>query len=831
MKYITTIAIATLLSVTSYAQRLLFDSQTILTSTSFAIGYEDLVSKYVAEGLPIKSAENVFQYLENKENAIGGRLAVICAWGWSPYFTSQHRADEFFTYLRKNKRYKSLESFAQKAPWDQVLCMAYLMALDNIDDMSKPIMLADNAAQRASNSYAAQFVRAMLHAHNSLKTNWGDVYTIMNEVRNLSGVNEDITKAVRDNVFAYSDGYKPYATGEKTAPTISEQNETLANMFKNYNGLVTVDMLRAERNMLYDMLTPSDSILTEIQPAMAKIASSTNGTSLLDNLFETILDENLSLQGRLSICNTIFHYNPADYAAAYAYYLYQRKIIGQHSDIVNAISPKALACYYYFCLRKYPEGLDYMTFNMVGRRVMEEKSTEKSIRLMLMMAQINNALSNEDWCGAYMIFDDACNTDLMTERNVIDGMFAYDLFEYMHQCSMQCAKTEQIARKVFDAAMEKYDKRDYQSAYTGIGEALKLYQCPRFMYAKAIVSYLLNKDEEAIEALNYCLQENYNTAAAHSVMAEILQIRHKYAESIIHCDSALVSNPESLQVLFVRAINFSQMKKYKECINDYETMIKLRDKNKDFDFGTVYNNLAYTYMTIGQLEKAKAPALEALTLSYNKSYVLDTNGELQYRLGNYEKAVEFMNQAITIDSLANKNAYNSYYYRGFALMNLGRYAEAASDFKKVEHSGFPKVERMLKKAQKAALKSTSDAQFCYVVDNPNVLLNGDTGVRIKQVKYTDKYVVVTLSWTNNEYDSGVYSIKPEAYIVDAATNEKYQIFAAQNCTFSPYRMELKRGETAEFQLYFKAIPRQTKNIHFFESEDSSWKFFGIELKK
>ncbi len=831
MKYISILAVAILLSVTSYAQRLLFDSHTILTSTSLAIGYDDLTSKYVADGLPVKSIENIFQFLENKDNAIGERLAVICAWGWSPYFTSQHRADEFFTYLCKKKRYKSLEIFAEKAPWDQVLCMAYLMALDNIDNMIMPIKLADQAVLRNPKSYAARFVDAMLSAHNSLKTDWGGVYTIMDGVRNLTNVDEDITKAVRDNVFAYSDSYKPYATGEKTAPSIREQNETLANMFKNYNGFVTVDMLRAQRVALYDMITPSDSTLTEIQPAMAKIASSTNGSSLLDNLFEALLNEDLSLQGRLAICSTIFRYNPADYAAAFAYYLYQRKTIVSHADLLNVLTPRALACYYYLCLRKYPEGLDYMTFNAVGRSVMENKDTEQAVRVMLLMAQLNNALMNEDWCGASMIFDDACATDLMTERNVIGGMFAYDLFEYMHQCSMQCAKAEPIARKVFDAAMEKYDKRDYQSAYTGIGEALKLYQSPRFMYAKAIVAYLLNKDEEAMEALNFCIQEKYNVAAAHSVMAEILQMKHKYAESIVHCDSSLAHKPEQPQVLFMRAMNHSQMNKHKECVKDYESILKLRDKVQDFDYAVVYNNLAYSQMQHGKLEDAIAPAAEALALSHNKSYILDTNGELQYRLGNYEKAVDFMNQAITIDSLTNKKTSNSFYYRGYALMKLGRFAEAARDLSEVVALGVPNVSRKLKSVQKSALKTPNDKQFYFVVDSPKVLLNGDTDVRIKQVVCTDKYVMVTMSWTNSQFDEGVYSIKPESYIIDADTGEKYQIFAAKNCSFAPYRTPLKQGETAEFQLFFRAVPRDTKNIHFFESEDSNWKFFGIELKK
>ena len=829
MRHILTLIIATSLSIISYAQVQFFHSESILTSTSLAIGYEDLVAQYVNDGSPVKSNEEVFRFLENSQKPIGERLAVICAWGWSPYVKIQNRGQLFLSYL--SKRYKNFELFAQKAPWDLQLCMAYLMALDNYENVAPSISLAQNAVSQNYNSYAARFILAMLRAHDALKSNWGQVYTIMDSVRNLSDVEEDISAAVRENVYKYSDKYKPYANGTKEMPTIAEQNATLANMYRNYNGYVSEDMLRAQRVRLYDMLVPSDMVVNEAQAPMQKIINSAQNSEILDNFFGSLMDENLSLEARLYVCSIMMRFNPTDYASAFAYYLYKNNIVQTNGDLVSGIGINPLMCYFYMCTRKYPENLDYNIFNMIAVRLTNDESTSKTAQVAMLMARINNFLLNDDWCEAAITFDDACDKKLITEKNVVNDMFAYDLFEYMRQCSNRCAVNEPESRKVYASALEDYLNHKYDSAYIKINEALGVFTCPRYMHVKAWTAFHLKRDNEAIEAFQYCIKHEYRKDDCEYTIASIYSDQKKYALSNEHCDSALVANPLFARAIFLRALNNSKLGKPKVAIEDYKRLIGLREKVPDFEYAVAYNNLAYAYIVEGDYESAKMPAEEALALSHLDDFILDTYGELQYHLGNYEKAIFYMSQAITIDSIYNIKKDNSLYIRGLAREKLGRHYGAARDLQRAQQNGNKKAAKALRKVKNIKSLTPDASQFSFTVKSPSIMLKSDTDVEIVEVRCTDEYVAFTMKWHNTLYDQGAYSINPNTYIIDTTTGKKYHIFAADNCAIWPQTTPINLNEEATFTFYFEALPQNVKSIDFYESEESNWKFFGINLEK
>lgn len=81
---------------------------------------------------------------------------------------------------------------------------------------------------------------------------------------------------------------------------------------------------------------------------------------------------------------------------------------------------------------------------------------------------------------------------------------------------------------------------------------------------------------------------------------------------------------------------------------DLERAYSLEHRNVDLT-----NGLAYLWLQEGiNLEKAKGLALRAYAMRPTDAYIIDTLGWAHYRLGNYEEAVERLEEAITIEPSA-----------------------------------------------------------------------------------------------------------------------------------------------------------------------------------
>lgn len=109
--------------------------------------------------------------------------------------------------------------------------------------------------------------------------------------------------------------------------------------------------------------------------------------------------------------------------------------------------------------------------------------------------------------------------------------------------------------------------------------------------------------------------------------------------------------------------------------------------------------------------------------------------------------------------------------------------------------------------------------------------------RSNDLKITNVYVgaamtAVDFEYTNTKYmnyGSAWYNINPNTHIDVGGT--KLTLINAEGISISPQKTYFPKGQRkAAFRLYFPPLPEGTTRFDFIETEDSSWRILGIQLK-
>lgn len=106
-------------------------------------------------------------------------------------------------------------------------------------------------------------------------------------------------------------------------------------------------------------------------------------------------------------------------------------------------------------------------------------------------------------------------------------------------------------------------------------------------------------------------------------------------------------------------------------------------KPLSFDYGTVYNNIAWYYCLNKQYNTGLTYAQTAIKQNPEHAYSWETIGEIYFNLGQYQDCVNAMTKVLSCDNSEHmfKSAYE---FRGNALMKLGRKKEAKADLDKAK---------------------------------------------------------------------------------------------------------------------------------------------------
>ena len=103
--------------------------------------------------------------------------------------------------------YKSESEFLQKGKTEDILCLAYLRAMDHYDDVTDAIPLVDVVVKRQPTSYTAQLISAVIVSQQLTKEDWCAVYLLCNEVKIDDSLTFDMRQEAVDRIYAYMDLY------------------------------------------------------------------------------------------------------------------------------------------------------------------------------------------------------------------------------------------------------------------------------------------------------------------------------------------------------------------------------------------------------------------------------------------------------------------------------------------------------------------------------------------------------------------------------------------------------------------------------------------------
>lgn len=154
--------------------------------------------------------------------------------------------------------------------------------------------------------------------------------------------------------------------------------------------------------------------------------------------------------------------------------------------------------------------------------------------------------------------------------------------------------------------------------------------------------------------------------------------KENYKQAIESYSSALRMQPGNLEVLFFRALSYSNNGNYEKAIKDYTKIIQSSSETL-VDHAPVYHNRAGDYMALNKNDEAISDLNKSIQLNPGNaalSYVV--RGALMSEKKEYGKAIEDFTKAINIDS----TNYEYFLNRGNAYGYINNVENAIKDYSK-----------------------------------------------------------------------------------------------------------------------------------------------------
>jgi hypothetical protein len=177
-----------------------------ITSTYFADVYKDEPIITVADSAKGILNDTLMMYLYDPENTVDVKMAVISALGW--WTKNQNNASMFFDYLLGKGEFKNKEDFLQNGRGDLLLCMAYLLAMEDYFDVKPAMEYVDIAKQKNPESYTYNIIHALIHAQYMMDYDWCAVFKISQKVKQNDLLIIDMREKAIDRIYEYLDIYE-----------------------------------------------------------------------------------------------------------------------------------------------------------------------------------------------------------------------------------------------------------------------------------------------------------------------------------------------------------------------------------------------------------------------------------------------------------------------------------------------------------------------------------------------------------------------------------------------------------------------------------------------
>ena len=187
-------------------------SDSPLTSTYFADLYtEAIVQKAIDANHNL--TDELAEYLTDKKQPLEIKMAIINALGWN--FNGQDNSGKFFQYLKgKNKKYKNLDTFKRKGKHFELICFAYLRAMDDYFTVETAVSFANAAEQKNKHKSKCLFmISGLIKAQKAMESDWCEVYRSVDRARQDETLENDISEKTVENIFEYINLYRDDCAG------------------------------------------------------------------------------------------------------------------------------------------------------------------------------------------------------------------------------------------------------------------------------------------------------------------------------------------------------------------------------------------------------------------------------------------------------------------------------------------------------------------------------------------------------------------------------------------------------------------------------------------
>ncbi len=384
---------------------------------------------------------------------------------------------------------------------------------------------------------------------------------------------------------------------------------------------------------------------------------------------------------------------------------------------------------------------------------------------------------------------------------------------------------EQLAREYYHQAGQMMDDKRYHEAYELVKKSVEAYAFNENHFLRArLACYVMDEDSIAIVSAQYCVEKQYQINACYEILGDAYWGLEQWESAISIYDKLLSLDRKDVNALYMRGLCKSGMGNKMAAIADYRSALKF-EGIVEFDYGTVYNNIAYSYLTIGDLINTQLNIEPALKRNHFTNYIWDTYGELAYKQGKYEDCVRYMGTAIVLTQNNNKEeSDNSYYYRGLANKQLGFDADAIADLQRAKELGNEHADSAL---ATFTTNNQMSGKFFNMYRTPKITTTTARTLKIKAIESTEESTI--LYFTCSYAGGGWIRMNKDSYLLEKETGNKLYLVDFENITLSPEKTTIGNEEHS-FTLTFPALSKSCTSIDFIEPEDGGFRISGIILQ-
>ncbi len=179
-----------------------------LTSTPYSAAYGNEYIIIIASETNGLLTTDLMNFLADETQPIALKMAVINELGWE--VKGKNNASIFFDHLKQNNGYRNENHFLRTEKGYELLCFAYLMAMDNYFNVDNAIDYAEKALQKNPESFTFNLITAIIKAQKAMNSDWCEVYRIADKVRKNISLIRDMNDEAVKIIFDYISLYKKY---------------------------------------------------------------------------------------------------------------------------------------------------------------------------------------------------------------------------------------------------------------------------------------------------------------------------------------------------------------------------------------------------------------------------------------------------------------------------------------------------------------------------------------------------------------------------------------------------------------------------------------------